>query len=523
MDNNKKAPAKKTKKVIKPIVAASALKRLLTIVIVLVLLIAVGGFFAFRAGVPAMVLTGAEFEVTSENGDSRVIERVKVNELNFQFANMLNQLAQYGQIDPEADLDSKINIGDTEKTIREYAYELTCQTMIRSIQIGKEAKKDKTFKAEGVERSVNLSVEQLRENVDFYSSMHGQVITPDEYLSNIYGPGTTVSAYAKFLERQMIVDEYLQYLEQFVFAPSAEEMSSVTEETAPDAALVTFRFYSFFADYADDATEEEKTAALNEAKNKANVLITRVTDEQSFRDVSEDMAIEADKPNFADGQDPTLAKDMSYDSISQYVNPEMAEYLYSEDRAEGDKTVIETERGAMAVYFVSRSMDTHPSISYREIRLNYAMDYDAEGKATPNNKEEINAKAEKIIGMITDDQSVFSLAKRYSDDYAGTVNGGLVTDYDPDSAFTEETVSEYDRSLLSWLTMPERKAGDTVILESADSARIIYFVDSIPAWKANLRRKTINEKYSEWLKGLEAEGEVTYTIKYGNIELASAR
>ena len=94
MENKTKA-AVKGKKNKKPILSSSAKRTLVIVSFILVLVISVGGFFAYIANVPAMLLTGAEITLTPEGGSPKVIERIKVNELKYLYSSALSQLSQY--------------------------------------------------------------------------------------------------------------------------------------------------------------------------------------------------------------------------------------------------------------------------------------------------------------------------------------------------------------------------------------------------------------------------------------------
>ncbi|MBN1775152.1 MAG: peptidylprolyl isomerase [Clostridiales bacterium] len=520
MENFNKVAAKK-KKARKSIIGESAKRKLLITVVVLAFVIAVGGFFAYNAGLPAMVLTGANFILTPEGGSPEVIEKIKVNELNYNYKTALSQLQQYGMIPQDFDEDAIFD-EETGKTYKQYVYEFTCDTMLRNILIEKEARKDADFKPEALEVSVRNSVEELREAVEFNATVHGYVMTADQYLSSIYGPGTTVSAYASFLERQLIVDEYMQYLRQVKFMPSDEELTSLPEESAVKAELMTFHFYFFKAEYDQDATEEQKAEALAEAVSNAETVISRATDATSFRDICEELAGEENAAAFADGMDPTLAEDVSYAGVEQ-VSGDLADYLFAVDRVEGDMTVIENETGAFAAYFVSRSLDTTPTITYRVLRMDYNDEFDVDGNVLEDNRDEINQEANELIAQVTDEQSFASLVKKRSDDPSGTVSGGLVTGKTVESMFTEEVTSEHDRNLATWLSSPERKSGDMTAIRGENFVSVIYFVENIPKWQSNLRNMMIDEKYSQWYEALEEQGVLSYEIKYGNIEIASYR
>lgn len=514
MENKRKVTVK-NKKTKKPIVSSSIKKKLIIAAIILVFVIAIGGFFAYSAGLPAMLLTGAEFIQTPEGGKPQVIERIKVNELNYNYAQALSQLQQYGLITQGLDLDSVYD-EQTGKTYREYAYETACNTMKRSVQIGIEARKDKNFTPEAVLSTVELAISNLRESVAF----SGNGMTVDSYLAQMYGPGITVSNFAYFLERQLIADEYIQYLEQTVFMPSEEQMNSVSEEDAIKAELSTFKQYFFRAEFEDDATEEQKAAALADARSKAEEVIARATDEQSFRDACEELAGEAGAANFADGQDPTFAEDISYSDIKS-VSEEMADYVFSAERAEGDTAVFDKETGVIAMYYISRRIDESPTISYRFLRLDYTGEFDIEGSVLQADKDKTDLRADELMRQVTDEKSFVSLVKTHTDDFSTKASGGLVTGVTPESLLSADMTEESQRNLTNWLISPDRKSGDVTLVKSGNYVDIVYFAENIPAWKYSLRSLMIDEQFEQWSQSLDDKGAVTYKINYKIIALAT--
>ncbi|MDD4095216.1 MAG: hypothetical protein PHP22_03125 [Oscillospiraceae bacterium] len=514
MENNKKVTGK-NKKLRKPIVSSSIKRKLVIAAIILVFVISIGGFFAYSAGLPAMLLTGAEFIRTPEGGKPVVIEKIKVNELNYNFSQAVSQLQQYGMVAPGLDLDSVFD-EETGKTYREYAYETACNSMKRSIQIGIEAGKDKSFKPEAVKSTVELAINNLRESVSY----SGNGMTVDSYLSQMYGPGTTVSSFASFLERQLIADEYVQYLEQSVYMPTEEQMNSISEADAIKSELSTFKQYFFKAEFEEGATDEQKAAALAEARVKAEEVIARATDEKSFRDACEEFAGEDGAASFADGQDPTLAADISYGSIKG-VSEEMADFVFSADRAEGDTAVFEKETGFIAVYFVSRRIDESPTIAYRFLRLDYTGEFDIEGSVLQADKDKTDLRAEELMQQVTDEKSFVSLVKKHTDDFSSKASGGLVTGVTPESLLSSDMTDESKRDLANWLISPDRKNGDRTIIKSGNYVDIVYFVENIPAWKYGLRSMMIDEQFEQWSQAIDDKGVISFEINYGNIEFAT--
>lgn len=529
MENKTKA-AVKGKKNKKPILSSSAKRTLVIVSFILVLVISVGGFFAYIANVPAMLLTGAEITLTPEGGSPKVIERIKVNELKYLYSSALSQLSQYQMLpadfsiemeeQPIPEGDRLYNSENPGKTYREYIYEHACLTLLQSILIEKQARNDKDFKPEVVEFSVRDSIQALRDAVKTNTEIYGHQMTADQYLTRLYGSGITVTSFASFLERELIADEYMQYLLQYKFMPTPEELRAEIDEMGKKTELVTFHYYFFRANFEEGATEEQKAAAKAEARSKADELSGRATDPVSFRNVSAELSDDSEAESFMDGKDPTYAEKYSINTIKGF-GEEAANFFYSPDRVEGDKAVFDVEAGSIAVYYLSRQLDEERTFSYRSIRLHYSGEFGTDGKILETEKEKTNLEAAEIMAQVSDEASFALLAKQKSEDSSLRMAGGLVTGVPELSLFSDDMTLQINMDKANWLTDPDRKPGDMTVLKADEYVEIYFFKEYLPAWQSEVRKSIMSERYDEWMMGIEAQGELSFKIKYGNIDFAT--
>lgn len=508
--SDKKKVISKSKNKRKPLLGESLKRALISTLIILFFVITVGGYFVYVTGVPAKILTGVEIVKTQENGKTKVIERISVNELKYHYALVFNQYYQYGYVNADTDLDSLMPT--TQMTYRQFFFERAAENIRRNVLTNNAADKA-GFKPLSVEGTIEYSVQSVRNLAEQYN------VTADEYLMRTYGKGMTVKGYEKILRNELITEEYQEYLKQNEFWLTSDEMQAMYDANPTDYGTATFNYYFFPATYADTATDAEKATAAETALENANAVIAETDDAGSFRDACEKYAGETKASSFADGADPTLADGYSKDTTT-YISPEIADYIYAAGRIKGDKQVIVTASGAYAVYFDSITYDTTPTYAYRILILENKEALAVDPQDAIDETAALTARLNELKTSTTDEQSFVTAAKKYSEDYSTKPAGGLTTGVLYETYAQDAEPSEHDKALAGWLFSPERKAGDMIIIENGSYVNLYYFVDSVPAWQNTLREKTTADQLSAWIDAQTAAGSVTYKINYNNIKLA---
>lgn len=490
----KKASAKKNTK--KSLIQSSTKQKLLVAGIITFIVLVCGGFFIHQAGIPARVLTGAT--VAGEN--------VKVNELNYHFYEAYNMYYQYGILTSKDDLN-KVYDEATGQTYRSYLYNVAAQSQQNIVLLNQEAEKA-GFKAEYADKQVDAYINSLRE----YASKNRT--TADQILKSQYGIGISVRDVKAFMTRELTAQEYAEYLKQTKYSLTEDQMKAMYDAAPADYDKVTFNTYLIPADYAANAADDVKAAAMTAAREKAQGILDATTDAQSFRDASEKAAGTEGASQFVDSTDPAIPADPTFcenyakSDITSYMGSSLAEYLFDSTRKAGDMTVIETAKGAYAVYFQSRQLDTAASVSYRSLLL------------TDTDIAAVKAKAEEYKSKVTDEASFISLVKKYSDDSSTAMAGGLTSNKTAESMVTDAP-TDVEKALTDWLFSADRKSGDMTIIENVDSVTLYYFQKSLPAWEASLFTNDANTEYQNWYTALAAEEGNGYTVNFGAIEFAT--
>lgn len=488
MSNNKKAVSQK-KSNSKFFIPAKVLHRIIVGAVIALLVVLVGGYTVMMTDIPARVMTGA----TIAGHD------VKVNELDYWFYSEYNQFISYGVLSSKDDL-KKVYDQTTGATYKDFLYDMAAQNL-QSTYILCDQAKAAGFKSETAKSRVATDIASIRT----YADQKGT--TADKILKMQYGNGVTVRVMEEILTRKYTAAEYAEYLKQTAYPMTEAEMKAVYDAAPQDYDKVTYNTFFFASDAASTATDAEKKLALAAAKAKAQGVIDTATDPTSFRDACEKAAGDASASSFKDGADPTLAANASKSDITQNVNSDLAEYLFSTDRKAGDVTVIDTETGSFAVYFQSRELDKTATASYRVLTL-------ATGDIAAD-----KAKLEGYQKQVTDENSFSTLVKKYSSDsiaYAGGLTKGVTAD-----TYSSDSATEVEKQLSAWLLSADRKPGDMIIIENIDSVALYYYKESLPAWEAALFNSNATAKFNEWYSALTAKEGNGYTLNLGNVEFAT--
>jgi hypothetical protein len=289
------------------------------------------------------------------------------------------------------------------------------------------------------------------EYVELVAEMNG--VSADRFLRSQYGRGITLKSYRAILERIFLSDRYTT---DFVEALNwtSDDLEEYYQNNREDFDFIDFHAFIISAVPADlqsrdeEYTEEELEEYRDAQKKKAEEMLSRVTVSEAFWELSLEYIVDEDEhdddDHDHDDEDITLFEKISVGTMG---SDPPAVYLTDEARRPGDKTLIEDEDEFVILLFVSR---------YRE-----------EGASTD---EEVKALAESILaGWLNGgagEDAFAELARLHSADgnsdrggiYEGVRRGQMV-----------ETFND-------WCFDPERKPGDSGIVETQFGQHIMFFV-----------------------------------------------
>lgn len=155
----------------------------------------------------------------------------------------------------------------------------------------------------------------------------------DSYYMAMYGEFASEKVVESYVKEFLKISAYVEKLTAD-FTPSDEEVTSIYASNPDNYDLVDYYLAKIQADYDDDkATIEEIDAAVEEARAKATYLYDAVKAGESF-DETAAAVIELPEDN------PTCIKT---GQKKAYIESQINEWLYKEDREIGDLTMIEDE------------------------------------------------------------------------------------------------------------------------------------------------------------------------------------
>ncbi len=393
------------------------------------------------------------------------------------------------------------------------------------------------------------------------------------YVSLAYGKGLTEKVFKQLLTEQLLVAQYVENLESECYAEiTDEELESAYAEDPAAYQSVDIRLFGFevpadektteteteTTTTADETTtaegetteettvaEEETTVAETVEKDPtetellAKEMLDRITDEDSFMDLAYEYAEEEDKETFKDGS-ATLAKSIKKSVVETNIGSDVAEWLYAEDRATGDKNMFTTDDYVYVIYIIKpmyRNEEAlvdarHILVSFDEVAATLGAaegntvdtekkdDVEVETALTEEELEITNEGTGYSIELVTEaykqardiydkymsgektEDSFAALAEEYSADTGSvgeqTAGGGLY-----ESIERGKMVEPFE----NWVYEEGRKAGDVDLVMTNYGWHIMYFVKQHdePAWKTDVRAALGAEKFEALSEELTEE------------------
>ncbi len=350
---------------------------------------------------------------------------------------------------------------------------------------------------------IDKQVESLAE------SAKEQDYSLNRFLTKNYGKGASEKLF-----REVMEESYLAY--NYANQKQEEIIDSVTDEQINEEFSKNIQNYTKFsislftvkaetAELAENATDEEKAAAkataMQTAKTTADSLAASVNS-------ADTLLASAKKYNSDLTAEKVAYTDTAASAITTSFGQAVTDWVYSADRAAGDKTVIEVADGYVVAYLTSLpARDTTKSVDVRHILIKFPTD--SEGNTislTDDQKQEYYDKAQSVYNEYLanpTEENFISLAGTYNEDDGSKENGGLY-----EKVTKGQMVTEFN----DWIFDAARKSGDTGIVGTQYGYHIMYYVnnDNEEAWAASCRT-TVASASMETFQTDTVEGE-TYAL-----------
>lgn len=395
-----------------------------------------------------------------------------------------------------------------DQTWADYFKETVLNEMQQITAFYTEAQKEGFKLSETDQTSLDANLEGLKT-----SNSGSDYATADKFLAATYGKGCTVELIGKLIEKSYIAQAYATK-KQADFTYSQDDLKAYYAENKDD--LDQYTYVSYFADGSvkdaattdtDAATSTDtavspsaspETETAEQAMAKAKIIADAIVQGSDSEDTFKAAVFQ---------QTQTDASESTTQGSSLSEN--YADWMKDASRKAGDTTVIETDTGYYALYYISRDDNSYKTVDVRHILIKaVASDdgtYSNEAKATAKQKAE-DLLSQWEAGDKTED-SFSELAKANSEDTDSNANGGLY-----ESVYKGQMVTDFN----DWCFDPARKSGDTGIVYGESSAyagyHVIYYVGQDKAYSDILAEDKLREKdYSDWQTALLEN----YPIKKG--------
>lgn len=491
--NAKKSPqAAKAKKIIGKVVAI--------VLAVAVCLAALYGIFNFF-GLPQKVLTAAKI------GD----ERVTLAKYNYYYMELY--MRTYNQ---SKSYDSQYGAGygamytgyDSSKSPMEQEYPGTLEGFDGEtptwadafrIQALTHMQTYMAYSKLATEAGVTLDEDELAEIDEYIESARSSATSNDysldRFLTKNYGKGVNEKLVREVLEEQQLAYKYAQQKQEDVQNGITD--AQIDEEYAANTAnyaVLTVHGFVVTADtsaIADDATEDEKTAAteaaMAEAKTKAEGYMANVNS-------AETLLAQAKAYNSTATESSVTLENVTGATLTSSFSQTASDWAFAAERAVGDVTVVETSRGYAVLYMAQLPhKDMTKAVDVRHILVQFKTSTDDSGNTvalTDSEKAVYYQQAQAIYKQYLEnptEDNFATLANNNSDDSGSNTNGGLY-----EEVHVGDMVTEFN----DWCFAPERKPGDTDIVETSIGYHIMYYVGNNheETWKSTVRSTLANNE-----------------------------
>ena len=396
-----------------------------------------------------------------------------VNDFYSQFGNYASVLG----LDLTKPLNEQIVDEDTQKTWADDFIQSATDNVCATYALVAEAKANGFTLPEDSVTTIDNAIATM----SMYATIYGYPNT-NSYIKAMYGNGADEKSLREYYEMTELARTYqLDYQESLTYTDDqlrAAEAENFNKFSSYDYNYYYLTVNSFLETNVEEATAEQKAAAVQAAEEAAKSLTDGITTVEAFDAAIAALSINADKTS--------VASYASEDTSFSNLNTAYADWMADPARKTGNMTYvpyiatstdengneIEQINGYYVVMFDSCNDNTYPLANVRHILVkpeggtynsNTGMfDYTEEEQAAAR------AEAEAILnewksGDATE-ESFAALANEKSDDGDGTT-GGLYEDVYPG-----QMVAAFE----DWC-FDNRKAGDTGIVETEYGCHVMFY------------------------------------------------
>ena len=318
--------------------------------------IAIGSFWAIAALIVVIVAVNIWGNYNKIHNEFISVDDDKISGIEFDFyyqmtkQNMLSQtlygsmtyadyFTSYMGYDTSKD-DAQQKYSSTDNTWYDYFANMTVSTI----------KEDKALLKAADEAGYSYDkadedYEEFQNNVSEAASDSG--VSVADYYKSAFGKNATESSIKEYVSEYLKAAAYQEQL-QTDLAATDSEIKDYYEEHKDSYDDIDYRVFKIAAGSDDDTAKEQ-------AKNKANDMLEKITDEDTFAQMCKEYATDDEKATYEDSS-ASLKSNIKKSSAESAIS----DWLFDSERKAGDKTVIEDSDNNQyyVVYFINRDYDS---------------------------------------------------------------------------------------------------------------------------------------------------------------------
>ena len=378
-------------------------------------------------------------------------------------------------------------------------------------------------KAEGftLSEESQATLDQTFGNLPAYATLYGYN-NVDNYLRAMYGPGANEKTYRAYAERSALAADYYDAYEQNLTIDDAAIRAYEADNYDKFSSFSYANYTLSYSYYLTGGTEDENGVVTHTEEENAAAREAVKAAAEEFPECHSVEELNAAIAALPFNKDKDIECTVSTDVKYEYTSSNIRDWLADGERKEGDFTIVPNEStttdengaettittGYTAYVFTGRNDNLRPLANVRHILFGFeGGTTDENGTVTYSEEEKAAAleKAEAVLELYNmgaqTEESFAELATSNTQDSASVQTGGLYEDISPEPGV-------YVESFTNWSTDPERKAGDTGIIESTYGYHVMYYVgdDEMTYRDSMIHDEIKTETVSAWYENILATG-----------------
>ena len=482
-----------------------------------VVAVCVIGWFIYISGIIPQVLPGMTIYQTAPDGvTQQKVESLSVLETNYYFNMAFQQYSQYGIT---RDMLDEVSDPATGQTYRDMILQYAGMMAMNQYLINKAAEEDGYLQYS----TADAIAAKQSESMEMAATIYGYQ-SVDQYLYGVYGTGMSLRLYKSILAKEILTNEYQEYIGQFKFAPTADEIQAAFDANPNAYKLADLNYFFVPGEFDDDGN----ITNLDEAEEAAQKIAVYAGSPEEFRQAVVDYLTEKGDEdrlaNFADDADPTFCEGYTKEYCDWY-GEDFSAFVFGEDTMEGDVAVLPADNGYYVVRLDKIYLADETTVTYRVMTLQNETTLDLETTDMATLQADAEAQVAKILSGPVDSLTFYSICKNNSSVSSEMINGGYTpgaviasfTDTSAETGYTPLATDVVEAG--QWLFDPARVQGDYTVILSQDKTRILvyYFECAEPSWQYQVKNQLITNKISEWSSTLQSNT-LSYEVNKGWLE-----